>query len=104
MFGLSSNLNLFLNDLALELSMAVTTIVSFSCYAIYLVSVDHKKLFQFFVILVGIRFIVLYFQALGGLATTGFGLILSGVIMIAMAIGWNKNRTAIAAWAERISK
>jgi hypothetical protein len=70
--------------------------------AIYSASLKLHRLFQFFLVAVGIRFFVLYLQALGGLATTGFGLIITGLIIIAMVVAWNKFRRELNAWAERL--
>ncbi len=35
---------------------------------------------------------------------TGLGLILSGIILIALAAVWSKRRHQIAAWMERITQ
>lgn len=79
---------------------AAFSIFTLSTMAIFLASLGLRGLFQIFLIILGMRFLVLYFQALGGLATTGFGLIISGVIIISMVITWNKYRLKITNWAE----
>ncbi|QPJ61275.1 MAG: DUF2157 domain-containing protein [Candidatus Nitronauta litoralis] len=79
---------------------AIFTLLILSLIAILMASRRHRKIFQVLVVFIGLRFLVLYFQALGGLATTGIGLIVSGVLIICMVTWWNKKRQAIANWAE----
>lgn len=94
----------FINmNLNLKFVLACNSILILAPYCLYLASTKQRVLFQFFIVIIGLRFMVLYFQALGGLATTGFGLIVSGILVIATAAGWNKNKNEIATWAERIS-
>lgn len=80
---------------------ATFTILVLGLMSVFLASVKERRLFQWFLLFLGLRFLVLYFQALGGLATTGVGLIISGGMVIGMAVLWNKYRTALAVWAER---
>jgi uncharacterized membrane protein len=84
-----------------SIAYATFTIAVLGLMAIFLASLKERRLFQWFLFFLGMRFLVLYFQALGGLATTGVGLIISGGLVIAMAVLWNKYRTALAVWAER---
>lgn len=79
---------------------ATTTILVLSVLAIFLASLKERVLFQRVLLLVGFRFIILYFQALGGLATTGFGLVLSGLLILALTLFWNKHNATIAAKVE----
>ncbi len=60
-----------------------------------------ENLFQFYFLLIALRFLILYFQALGGLAATGIGLIFSGLIIIGTAYAWQKNRKHVAERLER---
>ena len=83
---------------------AFCTIISLSLLAIYLASVQQRKLFQVLLFAVGVRFLILYFQAFGGLALTGFGLIMSGILIISMVVYWNKYRVRMAAWSEGLLK
>ena len=55
-----------------------------------------RRLFALATVLVGIRFLLVYLQVVGSLATTGFGLILSGLVIIGMALLWYKTRTQLA--------
>ena len=84
-----------------SIAYASFTIVVLGLMTIFLASLKERRLFQWFLFFLGARFLVLYFQALGGLATTGVGLIVSGGLVIAMAVLWNKYRVALAVWAER---
>ena len=79
---------------------AVFTIITLSFFSLFLASLQERRMFQWFLSILGLRFLILYFQALGGLATTGVGLIVSGGVVIGMAMFWNKYRTALALWAE----
>ena len=83
---------------------AFCTVMNLSLLAIFLASVQQRKLFQFLLFVVGVRFLILYFQAFGGLALTGFGLIMSGVLIISMVVYWNKYRVQMAAWSEGLLK
>ncbi len=47
--------------------------------------------FQLFTLLIGVRFYAIYLQAFGGLAATGVGLIVSGVLIIAMVYLWRRS-------------
>lgn len=80
---------------------AAFTIIVLGSMAFYVASLKERRWFQWFLSALGLRFLVLYFQAFGGLAMTGFGLILSGGFVIGMATLWNKYRKPIEAWAER---
>jgi uncharacterized membrane protein len=59
---------------------------------------NHQRLFTLCVNLIGLRFLIIYFQVFGSLATTGMGLIVSGLIIIGAVIGWYKSRKKVQAW------
>jgi uncharacterized membrane protein len=63
-------------------------------------SFHDKKIFNLLLMAAGGRILVFYFQALGGLAYTGFGLIISGLVIIGSVVLWSKNRQKIAIWVE----
>jgi hypothetical protein len=90
-----------LHEIKTSIAYATLTIAILGLMAIFLASLKERRLFQYFLFFLGMRFLVLYFQALGGLATTGVGLIVSGGLVIGMAVLWNKYRTALGVWAER---
>ena len=76
------------------------TILTLVFAALFCAARNQTGSFQILLTLIGIRFLSIYFQALGGLAASGFGLILSGIIIIAAVMMWNKYRRAINSWAE----
>lgn len=83
---------------------AILTIFILFCLAFFHASQHKRNCFQFFMIVIGLRLLGLYFQALGGLAATGFGLIASGIIVIACLVFWKKYRDKITLWAEELIK
>ncbi len=79
---------------------AVLTILTLLALSLFLASYGYRKTFQFILSLVGIRFLVLYFQAFGGLAATGIGLIGSGLLIIFMVYLWVKYKERLTHLAE----
>ncbi len=55
-----------------------------------------KRLFEVASFVIATRFIAVYFQVFGTLSTTGIGLIMSGGVIIGVAIVWNRGRRAIS--------
>jgi hypothetical protein len=49
-------------------------------------------------IAVGLRFLIIYFQVLGDLATTALGLIVTGVAIVRISFLWFKKRSTIERW------
>lgn len=86
------------------IAYAACDILLLSAIAAYMASIPAKKLFQWLLLLISLRFIILYFQALGGLARTGIGLIISGILIISIAFLWHKYRKQLATWAERLTQ
>lgn len=54
-----------------------------------------KRLFDFASFVIALRFVIIYFEVFGSLTTTGIGLIISGGVIIAIAIYWNKLRVIV---------
>jgi hypothetical protein len=54
-----------------------------------------KKLFDIASFVIAIRFIVIYFEVFGSLSMTGIGLIISGAVIIGIAILWNRGRRTV---------
>ena len=98
LLGLTGSEDLFL----LYLFKAITVIIFFMA-AFFFSTVKSKELFQLFLFLSGLRFIVIYFEALGGLALTGVGLLSAGVLIVAPALLWNKYRLKLQKWIETTS-
>ncbi|MBN8540794.1 MAG: DUF2157 domain-containing protein [Deltaproteobacteria bacterium] len=80
------------------------TLATLAIAGVLVATLHDKKVFQWILGLMALRFLIFYFQAIGGLATTGFGLILSGGVVIGIGLLWNKYRTAIATWAEGFAR
>lgn len=79
---------------------AIITILVFLGMAIFFSGIKSQKMFHWCLFFAGIRFIVIYFQALGGLLMTGIGLITSGLLLILLTIGWNKYRKVLPSITE----
>ncbi len=65
---------------------------------------ENKKLFNTIMLLLGCRFLIIYFQVFRDLATTGLGLIISGILIIAIALLWFKEHNRIEEWFGEIVK
>jgi len=87
-----------------KVSGASLSIVSLALAGVFCASIGRRTMFQAIFFLVGLRFLVLYFQALGGLALTGVGLIVSGLVVVGFGFLWNKYRLPVTNWAEGIVK
>lgn len=61
---------------------AVLFIAVWLFFAFFALATEHRRLFELCLVGIGIRFLVVYFQVLGDLAATGFGLIVSGFIIL----------------------
>jgi len=57
---------------------------------------SYRRLFDFASFVIATRFIVIYFQVFGSLTTTGFGLIVSGSLILAVVYLWYRFRIQIA--------
>ncbi|MCU0822494.1 MAG: DUF2157 domain-containing protein [Spirochaetes bacterium] len=65
---------------------------------------NNKKLFNAVILLLGCRFLIIYFQVFSDLATTGFGLIISGILIILIASMWFRKHERIEQWFGDIVK
>ena len=59
-------------------------------------AMERKRLFDLAALVIGIRFIVVYFQVFGSLAVTGVGLIISGSVILGIAYLWYRYRGNVA--------
>lgn len=59
-------------------------------------AIERRRLFDFCALVIGIRFVVVYFQVFGSLAATGIGLIISGGVILGTAYFWHKYRGKVA--------
>ena len=101
-YGFSSQLNV--PSTKGEILFAFITLTQLALIGAFFASEKARRRFNFVLILMGLRFFGLFIQALEGLAMTGFGLIVSGAILIGLATVWQKHRNTIAQWAERITQ
>jgi len=69
-------------------------------YAVHAGNIGHQRTFNLVTFLIGLRFVILYFQAMGGLAATGIGLIVSGGLIMGIAWLWYKGRTNLQQWTK----
>jgi hypothetical protein len=58
-------------------------------------ALNYKKLFNAMILLIGIRFLLIYFQVFRSLAYTGLGLIVSGLVIIGFVVVWYKFHSVI---------
>ncbi|HPR36371.1 MAG TPA: DUF2157 domain-containing protein [Spirochaetota bacterium] len=72
----------------LKASGPVETIFALLLISFIFLSLNMEKLFNFMVMLIGVRFLIVYFQVFGSLAYTGVGLIISGLIIIGFVAAW----------------
>ncbi len=83
---------------------ALFTLVMLFLLGLVFIVRDNKKLFHLVTLFMGIRFLVVYFQVFENLATTGFGLIVSGLIIIGVALLWFKKRDDLEGWLRGVLK
>lgn len=72
--------------------------------AVVMVSMQQKRWFHVFVVLLGLKFLEFYVQAFGGLLFTGLGLLSAGVLLITAVWLWHKFRKPLEAWTEDVVK
>jgi Predicted membrane protein (DUF2157). len=88
--------------LTYDLAYALLSSIILGLIATLAATLKKWFLFQAFLFLVGVRFLILYFQALGGLATTGIGLIIAGGLVIVMVFLWYKYQKRVLNWSQRM--
>jgi uncharacterized membrane protein len=83
---------------ARDLCRALLFIVYWAAIGGLAARVGWRGWFGFAFTMVGLRLLILYFEAIGGLTATGFGLLGGGVLCIGLAaIGWRLTRRVAAA-------
>ncbi|UJS26481.1 DUF2157 domain-containing protein [Thiothrix winogradskyi] len=83
-----------------DLRAPLLTLAILFLYALHAGNSGHQRTFHVVTFLIGLRFVILYFQAMGGLAATGVGLILSGSLIIGITWLWYRGRDRLHAWAK----
>ncbi len=71
---------------------------------VFAASLRAQRTFQLILAIVGMRLLGVYFEAVGGLAATGIGLIVSGAMVIGAGWLWNKYRKKIQVWVEELAR
>lgn len=85
-----------------DIRAPILTILILFLYAIHAGNSGYHRTFNLITFLIGLRFVVLYFQAMGGLAATGVGLILSGLMIIGIAWFWYSSRDSLQNWSKEL--
>lgn len=80
-----------------EVVRAASTFSILALLMTYAHKSNRAKLFNFAGALVAIRIFIVYIQVFGSLLTTGLGLIISGLVLLLIAIAWHKISTKISA-------
>jgi uncharacterized membrane protein len=89
------------DSLLKELFAPVLIISILLLYALHVGSMGRKTLFNVATFLIGIRFLIVYFEVIGDLAMTGIGLIISGLAIIGVTYGWYRSQEALQAWVKQ---
>lgn len=80
------------------------TLLILTLYTIHIGNQGLMTSFNIITLLIGLRFMVLYFEALGGLAVTGIGLIISGAFLMGIAWLWQHYRTRLQQWTQGLDQ
>lgn len=83
---------------------ALMTLLLLVLSALHFGLLGNRRIFHTLTLLVGLRFFILYQQAVGGLAATGVGMIVSGGLMIGLVWAWNKSRPRLQELLEELVK
>ncbi|MBF0610788.1 MAG: DUF2157 domain-containing protein [Magnetococcales bacterium] len=75
----------------------------FSLAACLAVIMGHQRLFRLLILAVGLRIVVAYFHAAGGLAFTGFGLIFFGLLLMGAVSLWRRYARQLQGWLEELA-
>lgn len=59
---------------------------------------NYRRLFDAATLIIAFRLVSVYFEIFGNLSQTGFGLIISGSVLLAITYGWYKSRRRVADW------
>ena len=87
-----------------DIRAPILTIMILFLYATHAGNSGHHRTFNLITFLIGLRFVILYFQAMGGLAATGVGLIMSGLMIIGITWFWYKSRGRLQRWSEELHR
>ncbi|OQX02050.1 MAG: hypothetical protein BWK73_43950 [Thiothrix lacustris] len=85
-----------------DIRAPLLTLTILFLYALHAGNSGHQRTFNLVTFLIGLRFVILYFQAMGGLAASGVGLIISGSLIIGITWLWYKGRDRLREWTKRL--
>jgi uncharacterized membrane protein len=91
-------------DFRSSLVAAAVSILLAGLAAFYCALSGSRRLFNLFSVAIVLRFLIVYFEALGGLAYTGVGLILSGVLIMGVGFSWYKHRDRLHAFVAGVTQ
>lgn len=94
-----AHIGIFIDTKLVRIIVAILGLLFMSAF---FVSRKNERLFSLFLALTGIEFVILYFEAFGGLAWTGAGLIMSGLLILGLVYVFNKYRQTIQSFVERV--
>lgn len=80
-----------------ELISALLTLLMLLLLAALFAARGARRWFNAMTLLVGVRFLVVYLQVIKDLALTGLGLVVSGLVIIGVALLWFKTRARVEA-------
>ena len=86
-----------------DIRAPLLTLLILFLYALHAGNSGQQRAFNIATFLIGLRFVVLYFQAMGGLAATGIGLIISGILIMSIAWLWYKSREYFSQWTKGLA-
>lgn len=75
-----------------EILGAALLLLAWGLLAFFFVITHQPKLFEMMMVLIGIRFLVIYFQVFESLAKTGAGLMIAGLLIVGTTLLWIKYR------------
>lgn len=81
---------------------ALFSILILLCGALYSSHMQCYRWSNLFILLIGFRFLAVYFALVGGYALTGLGLIFSGLLILALLWIWHKSRKQFVRWMESL--
>jgi uncharacterized membrane protein len=80
-----------------DLAGAGFTVVALLLLAALFAARERRRWFNTMTVLVGVRLLIVYLQVIGDLATTGLGLVVSGLVIIGVALLWYRTRARVEA-------
>ncbi len=80
-----------------QVAGAAFSVVALLLLAALFAARDSRRWFNAMTVLVGARLLLVYLQVIGDLAKTGLGLVVSGLVIIGVALAWYRTRARVEA-------